>query len=53
MKRSTARTAAVTGTPSGPFPSGRRPGSAMVHGKHTATGAGVAGTRVACLTVAS
>ena len=36
------------------FPSGRRPGSVIIHERHTSTGAGtagVAGQRVACLTV--
>ncbi|CAA9356838.1 MAG: hypothetical protein AVDCRST_MAG07-3434 [uncultured Frankineae bacterium] len=36
------------------FPSAGRPGSVIIHEKHTATGTGVAGTagkRVACLTV--
>jgi Cu-Zn family superoxide dismutase len=37
-----------------PFPPGRRPGSVIIHERHTSTGAGVAGVagqRVACLTV--
>ena len=35
-----------------PFPSGRRPGSVIIHEKHTSPANGTAGKRVACLTIA-